>query len=156
MAFKVKIQASGHEFEVESSETVLDAALRQSIDLPYGCRGGACGSCEGTLISGQVRYEEEPIALSDELIDSGKALFCMAIPESDLVIASKELSNSEEIEVKNLPCRVQEKTQVNHDVAVIKLKLPQTERMQFFAGQYINFLLKDGKQNGRASCRERG
>ena len=146
MAFTVKIQASGHEFEVETSETVLDAALRQSIDLPYGCRGGACGSCEGTLISGQVRYEEAPIALTDELIETGKALFCMAIPESDLVIGADELEELADIKIKNLRCRVEQKERLNHDVIALKLKLAGDERLQYHAGQYIEFILEDGKR----------
>jgi len=146
MAFKVKIQASGHEFEVEANETVLDAALRHSIDLPYGCRGGACGSCEGILVSGQVRYDDEPIALTDELKESGKALFCMAIPESDLVIGADELEELADIEIKNLRCRVEQKERLNHDVIALKLKLAGDERLQYHAGQYIEFILEDGKR----------
>jgi len=64
---------------------------------------------------------------------------------SDFVIKSKEIAASNEIEVKILPCRVHEKVQLSHDVVLIKLLLPKTERLQFFAGQYINFLLKNGK-----------
>lgn len=146
MAFKVKIQPSGHEFEVESNETVLDAALRHSIDLPYGCRSGACGSCIGTLVSGNVRYENEPAALSDELINSGKALFCMAIPESDLVIGADELEQLSDIEVRKLRCRVERKDRLNHDVISLKLKLAGDERLQYHAGQYIEFILEDGKR----------
>ena len=146
MAFKVKIQASGHEFEVETNETVLDAALRQSIDLPYGCRGGACGSCEGTLISGQVRYEDEPVALTEDLITESKALFCMAIPESDLIIGADELEDLGDITIKNLRCRVEQKERLNHDVIALKLKLAGEERLQFHAGQYIEFILDDGKR----------
>ena len=146
MVFKVKIQPSGHEFEVETDETVLDAALRQSIDLPYGCRGGACGSCEGSLISGQVRYEEEPVALTEELTEQGKALFCMAIPVSDLVIGADELEELADIKIKNLRCRVEQKQRLNHDVIVLKLKLAGDERLQYHAGQYIEFILEDGKR----------
>ena len=146
MVFKVKIQPSGHEFEVETDETVLDAALRQSIDLPYGCRGGACGSCEGSLISGQVRYEEEPVALTEELTEQGKALFCMAIPVSDLVIGADELEELADIKIKNLRCRVEQKQRLNHDVIALKLKLAGDERLQYHAGQYIEFILEDGKR----------
>ncbi|MDH5735170.1 MAG: CDP-6-deoxy-delta-3,4-glucoseen reductase [Gammaproteobacteria bacterium] len=146
MVFKVKIQPSGHEFDVETDETVLDAALRQSIDLPYGCRGGACGSCLGMLLSGQVRYEEEPIALTDELRQTGKALFCMAIPETDLVIGADELEELADIQIKNLRCRVEQKVRMNHDVIALKLKLAGDERLQYHAGQYIEFILEDGKR----------
>ncbi|MGB5540331.1 MAG: 2Fe-2S iron-sulfur cluster-binding protein, partial [Gammaproteobacteria bacterium] len=44
MTHRVTIQSSGHSFTVDDSESVLDAALRQGVILPYGCRNGACGS----------------------------------------------------------------------------------------------------------------
>ena len=146
MSYSVRIESTEHVFQVEVGESVLDAALRQSIALPYGCRGGGCGACKGQLLEGSVSYPDGlPNGISEEDHNKGYALFCQAVPNNDLFIKSKELVASEEIQVKVLPCRVEEKTQLNHDVILIKLKLPKTERLQFFAGQYINFLLKNGK-----------
>ncbi len=144
MAFKVTVQPSGHTFTTEDNETVLEAALRQSIDLPYGCRGGACGACEGQLLSGKVHYEKTPMALSDEMIEDNKALFCKAIAESDLEIKLREVES--EIEVRSFRCRVEEKQQLSHDVIALKLKLAGDERLQFHAGQYVEFILEDGKR----------
>ena len=146
MSYSVRIESSDHIFQVDEGESVLTAALRQSIALPYGCRGGACGACKGEIKEGSVSYPDGlPSGISEEDDSKGYALFCEAVPNSDLVIKSKELSVSDEIEVKILPCRIHEKAQLNHDVVLIKLLLPKTERLQFFAGQYINFLLKNGK-----------
>ena len=146
MSYSVRIESTDHVFQVNEGESILDAAERQSIALPYGCRGGACGACKGELKEGKVTYPNgTPPGLSADEFSKGFALFCEAVPETDLVIKSKEFSSSDEIEVKILPCRVHEKTQLSHDVVLIKLQLPKTERMQFFAGQYINFLLKNGK-----------
>ena len=146
MSYSVRIESSDHTFTVDEGESVLEAALRQSIALPYGCRGGACGACKGQLLEGSISYPNDlPSGISEDDHNKGYALFCMAEPNSDLVIKSKEVKAANEIKVKILPCRVQEKTQLNHDVVLIKLLLPKTERLQFFAGQYINFLLKDGK-----------
>ena len=58
MSYQVTIQSSGHSFNVEPSESVLDAALRQGIILPYGCRNGQCGSCIGEVLSGSVDYHD--------------------------------------------------------------------------------------------------
>ena len=146
MSFKVKIQPSGHEFEAEEGETILDAAMRHSIELPYGCRGGACGSCAGTLLSGDIRYEDEPMALSDEMMANKKALFCIAVAQSDLEISIEELDTVEDIQIKNLRCRVEEKQQLSHDVILLKIKLAGDERMQYHAGQYVEFILEDGKR----------
>jgi CDP-4-dehydro-6-deoxyglucose reductase len=54
MAFNVTLRQSGRQFQVEPDEAVLLAALRQGIGLPYGCKNGACGSCKGTVVSGEV------------------------------------------------------------------------------------------------------
>lgn len=146
MSYSVRIEPTDHTFKVDQGETVLDAAIRQGISLPYGCRGGACGACKSEILEGTVSYHNGlPRGISEEDHQKGFALLCMAEPTSDLVVKSREVANSQDIEVKILPCRVHEKIQLNHDVVLIKLVLPKTERLQFFAGQYINFLLKDGK-----------
>ncbi|MCW9023914.1 MAG: CDP-6-deoxy-delta-3,4-glucoseen reductase [Gammaproteobacteria bacterium] len=146
MSFSVKIEPSGHTFTVESAESILDAALRQGINLSYGCRDGACGACLGKVISGEVVYpDEQPVALTETDKAQGKAIFCQAHAQKDLVIESHEVEIEADIPVKTLPCRVNELKRLNHDVMLIKLTLPATERMQFLAGQYIDFLLKDGR-----------
>jgi len=146
MSFKVSVPASGHEFSVENDETVLEAALRQGIGLPYGCRNGACGKCAGELISGDVKYAKELRNLALEQQQQGKTLFCQACPQSDLEIAAREINASRDIEIKTLPCRVESMQLLTHDIMKLELKLPETERLQFLAGQYIEFLLKDGKR----------
>ncbi len=146
MSFRVTVPSSGHEFEVESGETVLEAALRQGIGLPYGCRNGACGKCAGELVSGKVHYATELSSLALDQQKQGKTLFCQALPQSDLEIGVREIATSRDIEIKTLPCRVESMELLTHDIMKLELKLPETERLQFLAGQYIEFLLKDGKR----------
>jgi CDP-4-dehydro-6-deoxyglucose reductase len=141
----VTIQPSGHQFQVEDGEAVLAAALRQGFVLPYGCKNGACGSCKGKILSGSVDYGSyQPKALPDEDKAQGKALFCQAKPLSDLVIEARTIGAAKDIQVKTLPCRVQKLERVTEDVMLLGLKLPANERLQFLAGQYLEFLLKDG------------
>jgi len=146
MSFKVTVPASGHEFSVEQGETVLDAALRQGISLPYGCRNGACGKCAGDLVAGHISYARELSGHALEQQQQGKTLFCQACPQSDLQISVREIIASRDLEIKTLPCRVESMELLTHDIMKLKLKLPETERLQFLAGQYIEFLLKDGKR----------
>ena len=144
MTYQVKIQPSGHSFTVTGQESVLDAALRQGIILPYGCRNGACGSCMGTVLEGQVSYAgDPPPALNTADVAAHRALFCQARAGSDLAIAVREVDAARDIKVKNLPCRVEKLEHLAHDVIRIYLKLPSTERLQFLAGQYIDVLIKD-------------
>lgn len=149
MSYKVTIQPSNHEFSVESGESVLDAALRQGFAFPYGCRNGACGSCLGTLVTGEVEYPgQRPPALKEGDMAAGKALFCQARPTSDLTIEVREIGAAKDIVIKTLPCRVAKKELLAHDVMRLRLKLPMTERLQFLAGQYVDILLKDGRRRG--------
>jgi len=141
----VTVQPAGHAFQVEDGEAVLIAALRQGIVLPYGCKNGACGSCKGKILSGSVDYGTyQKKALTDEEKAQGKALFCQAKPLSDLVIEARTVGAAKDIQVKTLPCRVQKMERLAEDVMALHLKLPANEKLVFLAGQYIEFLLKEG------------
>jgi CDP-4-dehydro-6-deoxyglucose reductase len=51
MTFQITVQPSGHQFACDADETVLGAAIRAGIGLPYGCKNGACGSCKGKVVA---------------------------------------------------------------------------------------------------------
>jgi len=146
MPYQVTIAASGTSFLVNDHESVLDAALRQGIGLPFGCRNGQCGSCKGKLQSGRIHYRQPPEALSEEERKHGFTLFCQACPDSDLIISIKEITSSAQLPVRRFPAKISEITQLSHDVMRIRLKLPEGTRVQFLAGQYIDFILKDGRR----------
>jgi len=147
MTRHVIIKPSDHAFDVDDAETVLEAALRQSLPLPYGCRDGACGTCKGKVLVGAVDYGRyQATALSDADRAAGFALFCQAKPLSDLVIESREISAVRDIPIKKLPCRVHKMERLAADVMALHLRLPANERLQFLAGQYIEILMKDGKR----------
>jgi CDP-4-dehydro-6-deoxyglucose reductase len=146
MSFVVKLASSEHQFRVSDGQSILDAALQQGIGLPYGCRNGACGTCVASLISGSVHYPEgEPEALEGR---SGNkpVVICKAHADSDLVIAVREVQTNPDISIKTLPCRAEHLQRLSHDVMQVLLKLPDSERLQFLAGQYIEFILKDGRR----------
>lgn len=149
MPYHVTIQPSGHEFQVGENEAVLDAALREKgYALPYGCRNGTCGSCMGKILSGTVRYSDgRPPGLSEREQAKGQALLCQARPCSDLVIEAREVKTGD-IAVKTLPCRVEKRELLAPDVMRLYLKVPNTERLQFLAGQYVDILLADGRRRG--------
>jgi CDP-4-dehydro-6-deoxyglucose reductase len=141
----VTLKPSGQQFQVEDGETVLAAALRQGLVLPYGCKNGACGSCKGKILEGSIDYGVyQKRVLTDEEKAQGKALFCQAKPLGDLVIEARAVGAAKGIQVKTLPCRVQTLERVADDVIVLRVKLPANEKMKFLAGQFIEFLLKDG------------
>ena len=145
MNCKVRVMPSGHEFTVQAGESVLDAALRQGVTLPYGCRNGTCGSCKGKVVAGQVEYgDSPPAALSEEERAQGMALFCQARPVGDVTIEA-QATRVGDFPLKKLPARVAKKELLAPDVVRLYLKLPAAVRLQFLAGQYIDFLLPDGR-----------
>ena len=145
MSFSVDINAGEHVIGVKEGETILDAALRQDIGLPYGCRNGACGNCISTLEGGQVSYPSGKTGALENTADNA-CLTCQAVPQTDIRLTAKLLETATEIDVKTLPCRVAKHEQLAHDVMAVWLKLPDNQRLQFMAGQYLNFLLSDGRE----------
>jgi CDP-4-dehydro-6-deoxyglucose reductase len=145
MSFQITVQPSGRQFSAAGDETILDAALRQGLTLPYGCKDGACGSCKGKVLSGVVDHGKAQ-ALDDDERAAGQALFCCARAQSDLVIESRQITAAGDIPVKTLPARIEKLERLAPDVIALHLKLPASERLQFLAGQYIDILMKDGRK----------
>ncbi|MFT5588108.1 MAG: CDP-4-dehydro-6-deoxyglucose reductase [Bradyrhizobium sp.] len=147
MTFQITVAPSGHQFSCAADETVLAAAIRAGVGLPYGCKNGACGSCKGKLLSGTVTHgKHQTKALSADEEEAGGALFCCATPHSNLHIEAREVVGVGEFPIKKLPSRVAKLERLTDDVMLLALQLPASERLQYRAGQYIEFLLKDGKR----------
>ena len=147
MSHRITIKPSGHVFSAQPGETVLQAALREGFPLPYGCRNGACGTCKGKIIQGTVDFgSHNEDTLTEMEKQAGMALFCCALPLSELVIECREIGAIRDIKVKTMPCRVHKLERVAPNVMVISLKLPANERLQFLAGQYIDIFMKNGKR----------
>jgi CDP-4-dehydro-6-deoxyglucose reductase len=147
MTFQVTVQPSGRQFTCEDGETVLAAAIRSGVGLPYGCKNGACGSCKGKLLDGSVTlaaHQERALTAAEQ--EKGFSLFCCAKPQTDITIEAREVLGVGEFPIKKLPTRVAKLDRVTDDVMVVSLQLPANERLQYKAGQYIEFLLKDGKR----------
>jgi CDP-4-dehydro-6-deoxyglucose reductase len=145
MSFNVSIQPSGRHFSMQRDETVLSAALDAGIGLPYGCKDGACGSCKCKLLEGRVIHGAHQLkALSEAEEAAGWMLSCCATPQTDLVIESRQVVGLGDHPVIKLPTRVTSLSRVAPDVMVIRLQLPATHQFGFRAGQYIEFILKDG------------
>lgn len=143
MSFQVTVLPGGHQIGAEADETLLEAALRQGVLLPYGCRDGACGACKGKVLAGQIE-QGRVSALSAEESVSGHALFCRARAKSDVTIECRQVSLAGAPPVKTLPARIERLERLAPDVIELGLRLPASEQFDFLAGQYIDILLKDG------------
>ena len=145
MPFTVTVQPSGRSFSVERDEPLLQAAIRAGVGLPYGCKDGACGSCKCRLIEGRVIHgAHQSKALSPDEEAAGFVLTCCAAPQSDVVIEARTVPGAGEFPVRKMPARVMAMSRPAPDVVVLTLQLPANDPLRYHAGQYIEFILKDG------------
>jgi CDP-4-dehydro-6-deoxyglucose reductase, E3 len=144
-SFQVVVQPSGRSFSVDAGEMILAAAIRQGIGLPYGCKDGACGSCKCRKLEGSVTHgEHQSKALNAEEEAAGYVLTCSATPQSDVVLESRQVTDESAFPIRKMPSRVTSLEKKSHDVMVVKLQLPANDTMRYHAGQYVEFILRDG------------
>lgn len=147
MSYTVTIKKSGKQFEAQADETLLEAALRQGVGLPYGCKNGACSSCKAAIVEGSVEQGPHAAsALSNDERTRGYALLCCASARSDLEIDVREVAGVGDLPVKKMPCRVSELVRASEDAMIVRVQLPASERLQYMAGQYLEFILRDGRR----------
>ena len=156
LPFIGKIRRSKEEYEIttvpagnaviaKKGETILEAALRQGLNLPYVCRDGACGTCKCRLLSGTVDYGiYQKEALTDSEKADGNVLTCCATPLSDLKIECAGLDESKKFPVKTMNFRVEKMERASPEVMLLELRPEGDERMNFTPGQYIAVHLDDG------------
>lgn len=146
MSHRVYLAGRSQSFAVESGETLLQAGLRHHLALPFGCQSGGCGSCRVRMVDGKVDYPFRPPALSAAEIDAGYILMCLAQPQTDLVVELHQPPELDTLRPQQLPCRVEARTWLSHDVLGLTLKLPRRSGFRYLPGQYIDLLLDDGRR----------
>jgi CDP-4-dehydro-6-deoxyglucose reductase, E3 len=147
MSFKVTVQPAGLAFEVARDEPMLAAAIRAGVGLPYGCRDGACGSCKSRLIEGRVIHGAHQLrTLSAEDEAAGWILPCCATPQTDCVVQARTVAGAGEYPALKMPARVASLARPTPDVAILKLQLPANVQFKYRAGQYLEFILRDGSR----------
>ncbi|CAM5769747.1 CDP-6-deoxy-delta-3,4-glucoseen reductase [Labrys miyagiensis] len=146
-AHTVRLEPVGVEFEVEDGETVLNAAFRQGIALPHGCKEGQCSACKCVLLDGEVdMLKYSTFALNDMEKDSGHILLCRSIAYSDMEV---ELLNYDEevlsksIAVKTYRGSIEKIERLTHDIRGIEITL--SSPMKFWAGQYVDITVTTEK-----------
>jgi CDP-4-dehydro-6-deoxyglucose reductase len=147
MTFQITVQPSGRTFTANPDEAILAAGIRQGIGLPYGCKDGACGSCKCKKLVGSVVHgPHQSKALSADEEAAGYVLTCCATATSDVVLESKQVTEAGAFPIKKMPVRVTSLEKASDDVMIVKLQLPASDTFQYHAGQYVEFLLRDGSR----------
>lgn len=147
MSFQITVEPSGRTFQADADEILLTAGIRQGIGLPYGCKDGACGSCKCKVVSGEVVMgEHQAKALTPEEAAQGLILTCRSTAKSDLVLESKQVVEEGAFAIKKMPVRIFSLERRTSDVMIVKLQVPAGDLMKYRAGQYVDFLLRDGSR----------
>ncbi|MDH1675888.1 CDP-6-deoxy-delta-3,4-glucoseen reductase [Comamonas aquatica] len=146
-AFQITVQPSGRAFAATDSETILAAAISAGVGMPYGCKDGACGSCKCKKLSGEVTHDSHSDkALSAQELADGYVLTCRATAHSDVVLESRQVTDVNAPPIKKMPVRVSALDKLSHDVMRVQLQLPANTVFKYFAGQYLEFILRDGSR----------
>ncbi len=144
-SFQITVKPSGRLFTATSGETILAAGIRQGIGMPYGCKDGACGSCKCKKLEGIVTHgPHQSKALSIEEEANGFVLTCCCEAHSDVVLESLQVTKAGAFPIKKMPTRVALMEKKSADVMLLKLQLPASDSFAYHAGQYVEFILRDG------------
>jgi CDP-4-dehydro-6-deoxyglucose reductase len=144
---RIRLAKSDITFSAAPDQSLLDAALDASLNLPHSCKGGNCGSCRARLLQGEIHYPNgPPLGLSAAEAAEGFVLLCQCYARSDLTIETLEISTPEQIRVKRLPARIERRVLLSHDVMGLFLRLPAAEDFSFEAGQYLDVMLPGGRR----------
>jgi ferredoxin len=85
--YTITLKDSDTRFDIRPGETILDAAARNHITLPHGCRTGVCGVCISKVLSGNIEYPGgQPLSLFEEDLTAGMGLCCVGIARGDLLL----------------------------------------------------------------------
>lgn len=142
----VTLTSSGKRFDAADGETVLEAAQRAGIALPYSCRSGACGSCKAVLVEGECSYPHNPpVALAVPGHNRGAILLCQAVARSDIAIRAREIASVEDIPHRRLEVEVVEREALAPDVVGVWLRPVGGDRLNWLPGQYLDVVLPDGR-----------
>ena len=147
MSFQITVVPSQRSFSAVQDETILAAAIRQGITLPYGCKDGVCGTCKCKMLSGTVvhgKHHENALNTNEQA--KGLILTCCASAQSDIVLESRQVTLKSAFPIKRLPTRIQQLEKKSADVMLVHLQLPASEVFEYHAGQYIELILKSGER----------
>ncbi|HYL90766.1 MAG TPA: 2Fe-2S iron-sulfur cluster-binding protein [Burkholderiales bacterium] len=142
MSAHVQVKPSGHEFFVDGSDSLLEAALRAGLSLDYGCSSGNCGKCKARVVSGQVhRLRPSDYAFSAAEKAAGMVLMCCHTAATDVVIEAREAHGAADMPLQAIDARVKAVSPLGDDMRLLHLQTPRTNRLRFLAGQTVQLSL---------------
>ena len=130
----------GKKFLAANGISILEAASKANITLPYSCKTGRCSTCKCKVISGHSTANVDELGLTEEEKAQGFILSCVRSATSDMLIDVEDLGDLVIPEVKTLPARINSLEKLAPDVLQVKLRLPPSSDFYHLAGQYIDVI----------------
>lgn len=138
MSFDVCVRPSGHVFQVQNRETLLDAGLRDGLNLDHACNNGSCGACAARLLSGELlQVQHHDYRFPPGAQEAGGFLMCCHRPTGPVEIEAHEVGSAAEVPLQHIRSKVQKIERLGHDVIQLHLRTPRTSSLQFLAGQSV-------------------
>jgi NAD(P)H-flavin reductase/ferredoxin len=143
MGHSVRIASSDVAFECADGQSLLDAALRVGIALPYSCRKGICGTCAGRVAAGEIKgIGTAPVM--NETCGPDQVLYCVCTAVTDLILEPVTWKRSSSLAPQRFTAKVYRNELAAPDVSILRLRLSAGKRARFRAGQYLQLTLDDG------------
>jgi len=130
----------GKAFPQADGQTVLDAAAKAGVSLPYSCKTGRCSTCKCKVMHGQSTALVDEIGLTADERAQGFVLSCVRSASTDLLLDVEDLGDQVIPEVKTLPARISSLEKLAPDVLCVKLRFPPNTSLIYLAGQYIDVI----------------
>ena len=138
------ILANEISFDCQPDQTILDAARLQNIALEHSCRTGRCGVCKARVTSGNSVALKTEESLTKQEQDAGYILTCCRTAETQLTLDVEDLGELGNVQVKTLPCRIDQLQKLSDDVIEITLRTPPTSKLEYLPGQYVDMIGSEG------------
>jgi CDP-4-dehydro-6-deoxyglucose reductase len=155
MSASVKIIPSGHEFLVDGTESILEAAVRSGLRISYGCTSGNCGQCKARLVSGEVyRIRDHDYVLSEREKQMGYLLTCSNTAVTDVQLEAAEAHSPADLPEQVIEAQIKKLEPQGEDLTLLQVQTPRTNTLRFMAGQRALLKLASGQQRELpiASC----
>jgi CDP-4-dehydro-6-deoxyglucose reductase len=155
MSASIKIIPSGHEFFVDGTESILEAAVRAGLRLGYGCASGNCGECKARVVAGEVaRIAEHDYVLSEREKQMGYMLTCCNTAVTDVVLEAAEAHTAQDLPQQDIRAQIRKLEPEDGDLIVLHVQTPRTQTLRFMAGQRARLTLENGaaRELPIASC----
>lgn len=144
MSRRILLRPSGHAFDAEPSETVLQAGLRNGLNLSHSCANGSCGQCRARLVDGRVD-RLEPVGdyrFTEVEKAQGWFLMCRCRAACDIVVEASESGSAAEIPIQQIRARVSRLERLRDDVSQLTVRTPRSQGLRFLAGQQVALSLE--------------